>query len=134
MNTIQVAVGVIFDSNQRVLLTKRPHQVSHGGYWEFPGGKIKDQESPVEALKREILEEVGLVILTQHQANQIEFDYPDKHVKLFVFYVTQFKGEAKRLTGQLDLRWVNTQDLVTYSFPEANQTIIEALMNYNRAE
>lgn len=132
MNTIQVAVGVIFDSNQRVLLTKRPHQVSHGGYWEFPGGKIEAQESPVDALRREIQEEVGLTILTEQLETQIEFDYPDKRVKLFVFYVTQFKGTATCLTAQLDLRWIKVTELREYSFPEANQTIVEALIHDNR--
>lgn len=123
-----VAVGIILDSTGRVLITQRPNHVPHGGLWEFPGGKIEPDESPSQALRREIKEEVGLIITAERLQSQIEHHYPRQAVRLFVFHVIHFVGSAVCLAEQLDLRWVHLPELNQYAFPEANKAIINHLI------
>ncbi|MGL5741622.1 MAG: NUDIX domain-containing protein [Legionella sp.] len=59
---LTVAVSVILDAQQRILITQRPLHVPHGGCWEFPGGKVEQYELAHAALIREIQEEVGLEV------------------------------------------------------------------------
>lgn len=126
---LNVAVGVVFDLQQRVLITKRPHDVAHANQWEFPGGKIELNETPFEALCREMKEEVDLTIHSASLHLNITHAYPDQAVQLFIFYVKKFSGCAKSLVRQQELRWVEPHCLPDYSFPEANQVIIKALIN-----
>jgi 8-oxo-dGTP diphosphatase len=120
---MRVAVAVITDSRQRVLITRRPHHVPHGGYWEFPGGKLEAGESPEQALIREVKEETGIDILEYQFLGQINHDYGNKTVQLLVFLVTQFNGEPFCQEGQLDMKWVLSHEINPADFPEANQKI-----------
>jgi len=126
---VKVAVAIIVDQFDRVLITQRPLHASHGGFWEFPGGKLETNESAIEALKREIKEEVGLQVLEYHLLDEIKYQYPDKQVELIVFYVSQFSGEPFCLEGQLNMRWAAKQELNPGDFPLANQSIIEMLQH-----
>lgn len=124
---IQVAVAIIVNQQQQVLITQRPENVSHGGYWEFPGGKLEAGETAEEALIREIKEEVGLEI---HQAQFLlrqEHHYPQKVVELAFYLVREYSGMAYRCEGQLNLQWVNCKNLNPRLFPEANYALIEKL-------
>ncbi|WP_131783395.1 8-oxo-dGTP diphosphatase MutT [Legionella gresilensis] len=126
--SIMVVVGVIINNQNKVLITRRPTHVDHGGLWEFPGGKVEDLETPYEALVREIHEEVGLVIESAEFLTEINYQYPSKNVTLQVYQIKKFKGIAQCLENQADLRWVDLEALTTYSFPEANHTIINLLV------
>lgn len=130
---MKVAVAVIFDELQRVLITRRPLQASHGGFWEFPGGKLEAGEEAEEALQREIQEEVGLTILEQHRLGEIVYDYADYKVSLIVFSVHHFKGQASCCESQMDLRWAAVDELSNYSFPEANIAIIRLIEGVSQA-
>lgn len=129
MKLLKVAVGVIIDDQQRILITRRPLHASHGGIWEFPGGKVEDGETPGDALIREIKEEVDLDIHVQdiHFLGEINHAYSHHSVALLVYCVRSFQGEAKAMEMQMDLRWVEMNRLQDFEFPEANQQIIELL-------
>jgi 8-oxo-dGTP diphosphatase len=124
---IKVAVAVIFNEEGKVLITRRPIDAPHGGMWEFPGGKLEENEAPVEALMREVKEEVGVNILSYSFLGQINHSYEVKSVNLLVFCVHKYEGTACCLESQMDLRWVDLVDLSQYSFPKANIKIIELL-------
>ncbi len=126
---MKVAVAVIFDEQQRVLITKRPEQAAHGGLWEFPGGKLEKEETAEAALIREIKEEVDLDILDYTFLGAIYHTYGINHVELLVFSSHQFKGEAHCREGQSDLRWVHRQELDNYDFPEANEEVKKLIMS-----
>ena len=97
---IAVAVGVIFNGNGQVLIAKRlPHQ-HQGECWEFPGGKIEEGESDFNALKRELLEEIGIEVTGSDPWLEVMHDYQDKAVCLKVHKVTVFKGDPKGLEGR----------------------------------
>ncbi len=124
---MRIVVAVIFDDQGRVLITRRAMHSSHGGMWEFPGGKLEAEELPTAGLIREIKEEVGLDILTYSFLGEIVHDYGTKIVNLLVFRVEEYWGEALLRESQLDLRWVEVKDLSDYSFPAANGQIIELI-------
>lgn len=120
---MKVAVAVIVDRAQRILVTQRPLHVPHGGYWEFPGGKLEDNEPAEQALIREIKEEVGLDIHQYRHLGQINHQYSDRSVELIIFLVTDFSGTASALEGQLGLKWLAQNELNHAEFPEANHEI-----------
>lgn len=123
---VHVAVGVI-KKNNAIFICKRADEQHQGGLWEFPGGKVEAGESVFIALKRELIEEVGLTIHSSSQLMVIEHDYGDKCVKLDVHVVSNFSGEAHGAEGQPS-EWVAISELENYDFPEANAEIIEKIV------
>jgi 8-oxo-dGTP diphosphatase len=124
---MRVALAIITDSLNRILITQRPLHVSHGGCWEFPGGKIEADESPEQALLREIKEEIGIEIQEYHFIGDVSHSYPDKSVQLIAFLVTQFSGTPSCLEGQLELKWVKKESLRIEDFPEANRALLNLI-------
>ena len=124
---VHVAVGVI-KKNNAIFICKRADEQHQGGLWEFPGGKVEAGESVFVALKRELIEEVGLTIHSSSQLMVIEHDYGDKCVKLDVHVVSNFSGEAHGAEGQPS-EWVAISELGDYDFPEANADIIEKIIS-----
>ncbi|MBB1385456.1 MULTISPECIES: 8-oxo-dGTP diphosphatase MutT [Pseudoalteromonas] len=124
---VHVAVGVI-KKNNAIFICKRADEQHQGGLWEFPGGKVEAGESVFAALKRELIEEVGLTIHSSSQLMVIEHDYGDKCVKLDVHVVSNFSGEAHGAEGQPS-EWVAISELGNYDFPEANADIIEKIIS-----
>jgi len=122
---VHVAVGVIQQEN-KFFLTKRLADSHQGGKWEFPGGKVEENETVYQALYRELKEEVAIEALTCTPLMQISHDYGDKKVLLEVFVVDNFTGTAKALEGQQSA-WFTLAEFSELNFPAANQAIIEKL-------
>lgn len=125
--TIHVAVGVIINKNNEVLIAKRSADQHQGNKWEFPGGKVEQEESSHLALKRELKEELDIDVLDCQPLTQISHGYQDKNVFLDVFLVKKWGGVPKGNEGQ-PLRWVATEHLNDYEFPAANSEIIDKLL------
>lgn len=89
----RVAVGVIYDDQGRVLLAQRPADKPYAGYWEFPGGKIETGETPEQALRRELDEELGIEIDETFPWLVREFTYPTRTVELNFFRVHSWRGQ-----------------------------------------
>lgn len=126
---MNVAVAVITDDENRILITRRPTHKPHAGLWEFPGGKLEAEEPPSVALIREIKEEVGLNVLKYDYLGYISHSYSDKKVCLFVFHVSQFSGEPYCCEEQIDLRWVPFESMQTFEFPAANEAVMKLIKN-----
>ena len=129
---VHVAVGVIFDSAHRILLSRRAEDAHQGGLWEFPGGKVEAGESLFEALARELYEELHITIESSEPLIEVVHDYSDKAVFLDVHVVRAFKGEAQGKEGQ-PLAWVMPDELANYAFPAANEAIVEAVQGLIKA-
>lgn len=127
---LNVAVAVIVDEQQRILIAQRPMHQSHGGCWEFPGGKLEPNESSESALVREVKEEIGLEVHEYQFLGEINHQYSDKTVRLIVFLVTQFSGKPLCLEGQLAIKWTKRQELHLQNFPAANCEIITMVNTY----
>ncbi len=126
---IRVAVGVVYrqQGEQIEILIAKRHQNQHqGGLWEFPGGKIEDGESCLEALKREFLEEVNVSINNAETLVDIKHDYGDKVVVLETMLTNDYTGLERGLEGQ-EVKWVSMYQLKNLDFPVANKAIIEAI-------
>ncbi len=121
-----MAVGVIFDRDGNILLTRRAQDSHQGGLWEFPGGKVEEGESLREALSRELLEELDIRIAGSEPLLEVRHDYGDKCVFLDVHVVREFSGEARGMEQQ-PLAWVPVAELHSFDFPAANKPIVEAV-------
>jgi len=126
MKNIDISIAIVKNPQNLFLICLRPDHVHQGGKWEFPGGKIKKDESAEQAMLRELKEEVGITALDYCLLESIFFDYGDKQLNLNFFLVSQFTDEARAQEGQ-SMRWVKKAELVNYSFPEANAAIIKKL-------
>lgn len=123
---VHVAVGVIYSAEGKILIAKRPDSVHQGGLWEFPGGKVDSGESIVQALVRELREELNIDVLASEPLIQIRHHYPDKSVLLDVHRITRFSGTACGNEGQ-PIQWVDATQLAQFEFPAANRPIISAI-------
>ena len=90
---VDVAVGVLIDGEGRFLLTSRPEGKVYAGYWEVPGGKLEAGESVEEALRRELIEEIGIVIGPVQPWKVEVFDYEHARVRLHFCKVFAWSGE-----------------------------------------
>lgn len=123
--SIPVAVGVIKNSSNQVLISLRDQRLHQGGLWEFPGGKVEVGETVEQALIRELHEELNIQVRNFQPLMTINYNYPDRSVQLAVYEVTEFSGTATGCQGQM-VKWVNAGDLRCYDFPAANRPIITA--------
>lgn len=123
-----VAVGVIQNEAGQILISKRADDVHQAGLWEFPGGKLETGETARDALKRELLEELGIYVIRAKPLLKISHQYDDLAVLLDVFMVTDFDGEACGMEQQA-IKWVDRLALNDFSFPEANKRIIDNLLS-----
>lgn len=97
---VAVAVGVLIAPGGDFLLTSRPEGKVYAGYWEFPGGKVEPGESIEQALRRELIEEIGITIGTVHPWRTAVVDYPHALVRLNFCKVYEWTGELHMHEGQ----------------------------------
>lgn len=124
---IPVAIGLI-GRDGWCLIRQRPDMPGSpmAGYWEFPGGKCHADETPVDCVRRECLEEVGLEVNVQGLRGIIRHVYPHGRVEMHFFdcILADVAGEPEPSTG---FRWVKTRELRRYRFPGANEAIVSDL-------
>ncbi len=97
---VDVAVGVLLDAQGRFLLTSRPPGKVYAGYWEYPGGKLEAGESIEQALRRELEEELGIVIGAVEPWRETLMDYPHARVRLHFCKVFDWTGPFEMREGQ----------------------------------
>ena len=121
-----VAVAVIVNEREQVLVSLRANHAHQGGLWEFPGGKLEPGESVQDGLRRELHEELGITITSACPLIRIPYQYPDKAVLLDVWKVDAYEGVAHGKEGQI-VEWLEIEALAGRAFPPANRSIIHAL-------
>jgi len=123
---IEVAAGVLFDEQHRVLITQRLAGKHQAGWWEFPGGKIRLAETPRQALGRELHEELGIKVKQARSLLTYTHDYPDRTVRLHIWQVTEFGGRPTGLEDQ-PLRWIAVAKLMNADLLPADLPVVEVL-------
>ena len=126
LTRIDVVAGILRDEHERVLLAERVGGGPFNGLWEFPGGKIRDGESPVAALERELREEIGIDAGLCELYQCVDFDYPDKRVAIRFYLVSEWQGNPHGLEGQ-QLSWKSVGRLNAAELLPANKTVVELL-------
>ncbi len=124
---LDVVVGVLIDRHQRVLIAQRPAGKHMAGAWEFPGGKRRDGESPFDALRRELNEELGIDVVSAEPFTELEHEYPDRRVRLDVWWVLEFDREPAACEQQA-LRWVSPDELTMAAMLPADGPIIDSVL------
>ena len=112
MKTIKVDAAVICDNmkeKNKIFATARGYGELKGG-WEFPGGKIEAGETPQEALKREIMEELDTEISVGELIDTIEYDYPTFHLSMDCFWCEVIKGNLVLKEAE-DAKWLKKNEL-----------------------
>ena len=125
-DSIHVAVGVIVNDRDEVLVAYRSENKDQGGLWEFPGGKKEKDETIELALEREFLEEIGIKLESYSPMLKIKHDYKEYSVILDVWMITGYSKIPMGAEGQA-LEWRHVQSLNFKDFPEANKGIIRFL-------
>ena len=124
---IHVVAGALLSHDGQILIAQRPPGKHLAGGWEFPGGKVNQGEAPLAALRRELLEELGVQVDTAEYLVSCDHEYEDRRVHLELWLVTEFIGQPQSLDHQA-LRWVNADQLHTADLLPADQPLIEALI------
>lgn len=123
---LEVVAGVLQAGDGRVLVAERPIGKPLAGYLEFPGGKIEAGETPEAALARELREEIGIEVQRTEPLIRFVHAYPERRVRLRVFRVTRWTGEAEAREGQR-LEWLSPEELPAAPVLPANAPVISAL-------
>lgn len=131
MKTMKVVAAIICNDMERknkIFATARGYGDLKGG-WEFPGGKVEPGETPQQALKREIMEELSTEIKVGKLIDTIEYDYPTFHLSMDCFW-------AEVITGQLELKeaeaakWLTKDQLESVAWLPADITLIDKIRQY----
>ena len=125
MKTIHVVAAVIRDGEGRIFATQRGYGPYKDG-WEFPGGKIEPGETPEEALKREIREELDAEIEVGEPAGRIEYDYPEFHLSMDCFFCVLL-SDAPILKEHEAAKWLSREELDSVAWLPADLSLIERL-------
>jgi len=121
-----IAVGLVFDAEGRLLIQRRPDDAMLGGLWEFPGGKREEGESTEAACRRELQEELGISVETDGLFYTLKHAYSHFKITLYAYPCRIVDGTP---TPEIDqpMRWVTVDELDDYAFPRANRKLIEEL-------
>jgi len=120
-------VAAIIERDGRILICRRTPKQSHPLKWEFPGGKVEPHESPEDALKRELEEELGIRNAVGDELTRYEFAYPGKRPLMLIFLrVTGFEGEPRNLIFH-EMRWEPAKNLRAFDFVEGDEAFLQSL-------
>lgn len=129
----QIAVGLIWNSEGKLLIARRPDQGLLGGLWEFPGGKQEPGEALAETCVREIREELGIEAAVRAPFRSVDHGYTHFSITMHAFHCDFVSGMPKPLHSTA-VRWVSPDELVDFAFPKANKVLIDVLMNQQQGD
>lgn len=126
MGTIKVVCGIIYNDD-KVLICRRKPEKSLGGYWEFPGGKIEENESDEESLIRELKEELDMEVNIESFFNSSEHSYENFTIEL-IAYKCSFVSSNFKLTDHDKYEWIEPNKLLDWKLAPADIPIAEELI------
>lgn len=127
MKTVNVAAGILVEG-ARALATQRGYG-DFKGLWEFPGGKIKEGESPESALRRELWEELRIEAEVGQMLKVIDYDYGTFHLHMSCFICTISQG-TMQLTEHEDAQWLAAQELTRVTWLPADAVLIPEVAEF----
>ena len=127
MKIIEVVAAIIIKDDQ-VFATQRGYG-EFQGWWEFPGGKMEAGESPQEALKREIREELDADVLVKELLETVEWDYPNFHLTMHCF-ICNLLSESLHLNEHEAATWLNLENLRSVQWLPADEILLDKIAKY----
>ena len=118
-------VAAIIRKGDRIFATQRGYG-EWKDFWEFPGGKIEPGETPQEALRREILEELDTEVAVGDRLTVVEYDYPKFHLKMECFWCTIIKGSLTLLEAE-DSAWLTREELYNLHWLPADLEVVRQI-------
>lgn len=130
MKQIHVVAAIIFritkDNTKQVLATQRGYGEFAGG-WEFPGGKIEPNETPENALVREIQEELDAKIVVKKHIHTIEYDYPNFHLSMECFACELEENQEITLVEHDNAKWLSCENLYSVDWLPADVDVLNII-------
>jgi mutator protein MutT len=123
---IEVSMGIILNSERKILIARRPLEKNFGGLWEFPGGKIEEGESPEEALQRELKEELNVEV--EVTEGLPPYHYSDNSLEIeFHPFICHCKRDPFELNEHTEALYIGREEFGNYSFAPPDYTVLEYL-------
>ena len=127
---ISVAVSVIYcEERKKFLIGRRAPTEPHSGYWEFPGGKLEKGETPEEALKRELMEELNVKSIVRMKFDEQVSKYGEKTYKLLTYF-TEINDSTLELRVHDKIEWVSLKEAYKYNMFPSNIKLLDKLCKY----
>lgn len=130
MKIVRVVAAVIcdsFENTTKVFATARGYG-DFKGKWEFPGGKVEENETPQNALEREILEELNVEIFVGDLIETIEYDYPTFHLSMDCFWCVITNGDIALMEAE-DAKWLTKETLYSVDWLPADISLVKTIQN-----
>jgi 8-oxo-dGTP diphosphatase len=124
--SLRVVAAAMVDRSGRVLIAQRPPGKWQAGRWEFPGGKVEAGEDEEMAVRRELMEELGVRVDAAQRLTEVTHDYSDRRVSIGLWLVLRHEGEPRGLDGQA-LQWVAAEKLASADLLEADLPMLPVL-------
>ena len=116
--------------NNKILIAQRKKTMKQGGLWEFPGGKIEPNETAIECICREFMEELGMVVYVGDYLEEMTYTYPDIGDFHFdVYWATCDSPNPRKMEAHEQIAWVDIDGLDNYTFCPADIPLVEKLKN-----
>lgn len=109
----------LIENNGKVLIALRKGHHSNGHTWEFPGGKMEPGETPEQCLQREIREELSIDIAIKDKLPDVEYEYPEKNVRLMPF-ICHYKGDKILCNTHARVQWVDPEEFENFTWSQAD--------------
>lgn len=129
---INVVAAVIIDDDHKVLCAQRGSEDRHPYKWEFPGGKVELGETPQEALRRELEEELSITTRINEKITESRFSYEAYDINLTLFDVSIKEGDL-RLNVHHSVKWVPINEMETLEWLPVDYPLIPQVKNYHRS-
>ena len=122
-----MVTAALIERDGRILICRRRADQSHPLKWEFPGGKVEPGEEPIACLRRELEEELGILVEQADEITRFEYQYPGRAPILLIFYqVARFRGEVENRIFA-EIRWASPAELPGFDFLEGDVDFVRQL-------
>lgn len=126
MKITEVVAALIWDEEKKIMICQRPRHKKRGLLWEFVGGKVEAGESREDALKREIMEEIGVDVCINDMFCDVTHEYSDVIVHITFFNANITNGVPKKIEHN-DIKWVTVDEMRNYEFCPADESVLNLI-------